>query len=281
MTALICLPTRYIAGRMMLVRGLVLGLTMVLVEPSANPLADLPDGLRIDFSAMIPLQLQTILDHSAQNPSQEAIGQLNQLHALLLGGGPVSASLEALLQELQAPVYHTYGMTESATHIALRRLNGRQKSAAFVPLPGVQLTVDERGCLNICSAVTNGQVLQTNDIVDLRPDGSFVWLGRWDNVINSGGVKVQVEKVERAVEQGNLGKRRFFVGALPDRRLGETVTLFIEGAALDDEQEQNLLAHLRTQLDKYELPRRIVYLPGFVETPTGKIDRRRTAEHYG
>jgi o-succinylbenzoate---CoA ligase len=284
--ALVCLPTRYIAGRMMLVRGFVLGLDMTVVEPASDPLAAVeptidplgtvaPDA-HFDFTALIPLQLQTLL---AGPPYYHAI--LNRMQAILIGGGPVSPALLAQLQAITAPIYHTYGMTETVSHIALRQLNGPQASPAFRPLLGVQIGVDERNCLNICADVTQNQVVQTNDLVDLRADGSFIWLGRWDNVINSGGVKVQVEKVEHALEQvlhaldpKALGKRRFFVGPLPDARLGETVTVVIEGTPLPAPQADAIRQHLGQMLDRYEIPRHFCYLPHLAETPTGKIDRK-------
>ncbi len=274
--ALICMPTRYIAGRMMLVRGFVLGLAMTVVEPGSDPLRGLLPEVHFDFTAVIPLQLQTLL---AGPPHYQAT--LNQMQAILIGGGPVSPALQEQLQIIRAPIYHTYGMTETITHIALRRLNGPQASAAFTPLAGVELGVDGRGCLNIRSEITQDQMVQTNDMVELRADKSFVWLGRWDNIINSGGVKVQVEKVENAVEQvlhaldaEQLGARRFFVGALPDDRLGETVTLVIEGTPLTQAQENAVRERLTTTLDKYEIPRRFYYLAQLAETPTRKIDRK-------
>ncbi len=238
-----------------------------------------PDA-HFDFTALIPLQLQTLL---AGPPHYHAI--LNRMQAILTGGGPVSPALLAQLQVIRAPIYHTYGMTETVSHIALRQLNGPQASAAFRPLLGVKLGIDERHCLNICADVTQEQVVQTNDLVDLRADHSFIWLGRWDNVINSGGVKVQVEKVENALAQvlhaldpKKLGERRFFVGPLPDARLGETVAVVLEGAPLPDAQEEAIRQRLVQMLDRYEMPRHFCYLPHFAETPTGKIDRKASLE---
>lgn len=274
-SALVCLPTAYIAGRMMLVRGFVLGLHMTVVEPSSNPLVDVPSDVHFDFTALVPLQLQTILEGA---PQQLAI--LQQMQAILIGGGPVSAALQQQLQRVQAPIYHTYGMTETVTHIALRRLNGPRAADAFTPLPGVELAQDARGCLTIRSAVTLGQTVVTNDRVTLRDDGTFVWLGRLDNVINTGGVKVQVEKVENALEQLLLGyeddalaRRRFFVAGLPDERLGQMVSVIMEGEALEAGVEEALKAALAARLERFAVPRRFCYVPQLSETPTGKIDR--------
>lgn len=278
MTALVCLPARYIAGKMMLARGLELGLHLIVVEPSSDPLADL-DDVPIDFAAFIPLQMQTLLTGPPDYRTR-----LDRMHAILIGGGPLSAALEAAIQETAAPVYHTYGMTETATHVALRRLNGPTRSERFIPLPGVECRVDERGCLAVRGPMSNDEWLQTNDLAQLFENGSFVWRGRWDNVINSGGVKVQVEEVEAELERllpGLLGEPcpRFFVAGQPDERLGQMVTLALEGPPLDRAMEERLLTDLRRELGPFNAPRRILTLTKFAETPTGKIDRRATIAH--
>ena len=164
MRALVCLPVRYIAGQMMLARGLVLGLAMTLVEPAGDPLAGLPADATFDFTAVVPLQLQTLL--AGPSGYRE---RLNQMRAILVGGAPVSAALEQQIQTLTAPVYHTYGMTETATHIALRPLNGPGASSWFHPLPGVAIDVDNRGCLRVKGPMTLSHLLQTNDLVELAP----------------------------------------------------------------------------------------------------------------
>jgi O-succinylbenzoic acid--CoA ligase len=299
MTALVCLPVRYIAGRMLLVRGFVLGLNLVIVEPASDPLADLPDDTAIDFASFVPLQMQTLLDRGLVADSDSYFPDdtvrafryrrcLDAMHAILVGGGPVSPAFAAQIRQLKAPVYHTYGMTETATHVALRRLNGGGASPAFVPLPGVETGVDGRGCLHLRGPMTAGATIQTNDLVELQPDGSFVWIGRWDNVINSGGVKVHVESVEAtiealAAEQPELGlaQRRFFVAGLPDARLGQTVALIVEGAALDEDRQMQLRWALSQALPHHHAPRQLIFTPRFAETPTGKIDRKETLKAAG
>jgi len=279
MSSLVCLPVRYIAGQMMLARGLELGLAMTLVEPASDPLATLPSHAHFDFTAVVPLQLQALLD----GPS-DYLKRLNGMRAILVGGAPVSAALEQRVKAITAPVYHTYGMTETATHVALRRLNGPDASPDFHPLPGVEIAVDERGCLRLKGLMTLDQWLQTNDLVELAPatcnlqPATFRWLGRVDNVINSGGVKVQVETVEAAVERAwlalGLAERRFFVTSVPDERLGEAVTLVIEGAPLAVETEEALLTDIGARLDRFQRPRCAQYRTQLAETATGKIDRR-------
>ncbi len=279
MRALVCLPVRYIAGQMMLARGLELGLPMTLVEPAGDPLAGLPADAPFDFTAVVPLQLQTLLDGPVS--FQDRLGRMQ---AILVGGAPVSVRLEQRIQAISAPVYHTYGMTETATHIALRRLNGPDASSWFHPLPGVEIDTDNRGCLRIKGPMTLDHWLQTNDLVELPPatcrlqPATFRWLGRWDNVINSGGVKVQVEAVEAAVERAwlalGLAERRFFVAGTPDERLGEAVTLVIEGEPLPASLHAVLAAVLAQALPAYEAPRHVRYISRMVETATGKVDRR-------
>jgi O-succinylbenzoic acid--CoA ligase len=274
--ALVCLGIDYIAGMMMLVRGLECGLHLTIVDPVSRPLAACSPSARFDFTAMVPLQLQETL-HGA--PHEFAI--LDAMQGVLIGGGPVSQSLEVQLQRVSAPLYHTYGMTETVSHIALRRLNGPERSDRFVPFDGVHLQLDARGCLAITSVLTRGEMLYTNDLVELYPDGTFVWLGRLDNVVNSGGVKVQIEKVETALEtcllhgcHGMYADRRFFVGALDDQRLGQAVVAVIEGEVWSPEIEAVIRGQLRPLLTRYEVPRHFFFVPQLIETRTGKIDRR-------
>ena len=292
--ALVALPAHYIAGRMMLVRGCALDLDMILVEPAGDPFASLVDGVSLDFAAFVPLQIQALLDVALIASSDSCFPEdtarafryrrlLDGMTAILVGGGPVGATLETQIAQLVAPVYHTYGMTETATHVALRRMNGPAATGRFEPLPGVAIGIDARGCLHVRGPMTGGDLVQTNDLVEIHPDGSFAWLGRWDNVINSGGVKVQVEQVEAAAtqvaaEQPELGlaRRRFFVAGLADERLGQEVVIVIEGPALDADQEMQLLWSLGQELPRYHAPRRLHYLPAFTETSTGKIDRNRS-----
>ncbi len=276
--SLACLPTRFIAGRMMLVRGLVLGLQSTLVAPAADPLADLPPHAAFDFTALVPLQLQTLLEGPP-----DRLARLNVARAILVGGAPVSAKLAQDLQAVGAPIYHTYGMTETATHVALRRLNGAQPEECFTLLPGVQARLDARGCLALRGPMIEDGWLQTNDLVELESDGRFRWLGRADLVVNTGGVKVAVEPLEEELAQllPELGGtwwmgRRSFVGGLPDARLGQLLVLVVEDEAVAEADAETLLAALRERLGPYRAPRRLLTAPHFALTPTGKLDRPAT-----
>jgi O-succinylbenzoic acid--CoA ligase len=202
------------------------------------------------------------------------------MKAILIGGAPVDDGLLRRIATLEAPVYHTYGMTETVSHIALRRLNGPQASDWFQPLDSVEISLGPQDCLVVKSVLTAGRPLLTNDRIELKSDGSFRWLGRLDNVINSGGFKVQAEKVEKALEQlfaqyPALAGRRCCVGPLPDPHWTQLVVAIIEGLPVDSIIEAELRDRLRQEwLHPYEVPRYFYYRPQLLETPTGKIDRR-------
>ena len=269
---LVCLNCEYIGGLMMLVRGLERNLHLTIVEPQANPFALVAPEAAFDFAAFVPLQLKAVL-------AAGLAPRLNGLKALLVGGAPADATLQQELQPLRVPVYLTYGMTETCSHVALRRLNGPEARATFRVFTGIAAGQDERGCLTLRGDVTNDQLIVTNDLVHLLDAHTFEWLGRADFVINSGGVKVPAEKVELVLDVAlaEIGEaRRCFVAGQPDERLGQAVTAFIEGPALAAEQEQRLQSLLAARLGRYEQPRQLRYVPAFRSTPTGKLDRPAT-----
>jgi O-succinylbenzoic acid--CoA ligase len=273
--ALVCLSTDYIAGIMMLVRGMELGLSLTVVKPSRNPLVGFPDETAFDFAAFVPLQLQEIL---TTTPAERKI--LNRMRVILIGGAPLNEGLLQSLRTLDAAVYHTYGMTETVSHIALRRLNGPQASEYFKPLDGVNIGLSPEGCLVVQSVLTRHRRLTTHDRIELKPDGSFRWLERIDNVINTGGFKVQAEKVESALETlfqdyPLLAKRRFFVGPLADPQFGQIVVAVLEGPPVAMAIQAEIRIKLREgMLHHHEIPRYFYFQPHLLETPTGKIDRQ-------
>ncbi|MEZ0607318.1 AMP-binding protein [Fibrella sp. WM1] len=288
--ALVCLNTDYIAGVMMLVRGEVLGFDLTLVAPSANPLGTFdPATTHFDFAAFVPLQLQTMLADVGTSGQPKVLPILNGMKAILVGGAATSPALEQALQVIDAPVYSTYGMTETVSHIAIRRLNGPDRSELFTVLPGVLVGTDERGCLHITAAATNHERIQTNDVVELLPADShsqanprgvrFRLLGRADSIINTGGVKVQPEAVEaiisRQLADWHLAPR-LFVAGLPDERLGQRVVVFSEGVSLTDDQWQAVQQAIRQGIGPYAVPKAWQVVGTFAETATGKIDRKAT-----
>ncbi|HEX8329695.1 MAG TPA: AMP-binding protein [Hymenobacter sp.] len=270
--ALVCLNCEYIGGMMMLVRGLERNMHLTVVEPQGNPLDLVPADAEFDFAAFVPLQLRALL-------AAGQVPRLNAMKAILVGGATVDATLGTAIQGLRAPVYHTYGMTETCSHVALRRLNGPQTNTAYRVLSGIAAGQDERGCLTLRGDVTDDQLIITNDQVNLLDAHTFEWLGRADFVINSGGVKVPAEKVELVLDVAlaEIGEsRRCFVAGQPNERLGQAVTAFIEGSPLSEEVEKQLQALLAERLSRYEQPKQLVYVPEFAATANGKLDRATT-----
>jgi O-succinylbenzoic acid--CoA ligase len=272
MTALLCLDPTFIAGKMMVVRCMVIGMQLITVKPVANPLDHITDtDTKIDFAAMVPLQVHTILDsHRAED--------LNKIGTIIIGGGQVDDPLRARLSAFHTRFFSTFGMTETISHVALQKLNGADASQYMRALPGVRLSTDERGCLIIKAPFISKSPLVTNDVVELIDQERFRWLGRWDNVINSGGVKVMPEAVEPVIEQLLAGMgihQRFFVYGRQHPSLGSEVVLVMEGV-LEDDIEESILAAMKNQLPKHSAPRRIAYAENFLFTSTGKIRRKES-----
>jgi o-succinylbenzoate---CoA ligase len=271
-TSLICLDTRYVAGIMMIVRSLEAGMNMVLIEPVANPLERLNENTLIDFVALVPLQMETIL-HSNQKE------KLNKIKSILIGGAHINSSIISELQTLNCNCYGTYGMTETLSHVALRKLNGVDKQEFFTALPGILMETDDRGCLVIHARHLQEEPFYTNDMVELISPYQFNWIGRADTIINSGGVKVIPEKVETEIQKyfdNHKIFNRFFVFGFPDSLLGNSVNLIIEGSKFNEKTEDQLVTFLKHTLTRFELPRAIRYVDKFVHTATNKINKIET-----
>lgn len=270
--ALICLDTHYIAGIMMLVRSLESGMNMHVSQPSANPFEKISSTIKIDFAALVPYQVQAILKSDKRDRFNEGV--------FLIGGAPLSKKIIDELQSCSGKFYATYGMTETLSHIALQRLNGENPEKYFQALPGITLQIDERGCLVVLAPHINSTAIITNDLVKLIDHNKFIWLGRADNIINSGGIKIIPEKIEVVVESifDELKlEHRFFIAGLPHSELGQSVSLIIEGK-LSELLEQSILELMKKKLSRYEVPKSIQYSPAFVQTETGKINKAKTLE---
>lgn len=262
-TALLCMSTDFIAGKMMLVRALVLGWELDVVLPVSNPLACL--NKTFDFSAMVPMQLQNSLT------------EIYKVKKLIVGGGVVSKELEKQMQLIPTEVFATFGMTETITHIALKRLNhfgdknlSEVDNSYYKCLPNVSIKQDNRSCLVIKAFKVSDDEIITNDVVKIISDNEFKWLGRIDNVINSGGIKLHPELIEKKLSQ--LISQRFFITGVPDKVLGEKLILIIEGI------KSELNFKKLVGLSKYEIPKEIYYVNRFIETRSGKIQRDKTLD---
>ncbi|CAN5297086.1 AMP-binding protein [soil metagenome] len=263
-TALMCLPANFIAGKMMFIRAIVLGWELDLVQPSSNPLDRVYKTY--DFCAMTPFQLDN------------SLGRLHLIKKLIVGGGAVSSQLQKMVQGLNTRVYETFGMTETVSHIAAKRLNPEKPRAKPIPfkvLPDVAISKDERGCLIVKAPHLTEGTIVSNDMVDIITYKKFHWKGRYDNVVNSGGIKLFPEEIEWKLNK--IIDRRFFVTGLPDESLGEKLVLFVEADFSEDllkELEEDI-SQLNS-LDKYEIPKKIYLVQKFEETPNGKIHRVNT-----
>lgn len=257
-SALLCLPANYIAGKMMLVRAMIMGWNLHVVAPEKDALTQYDNDY--DFVAMVPYQVHYSLK------------DLNKVKKLIIGGGPVSNELEEKLQAVSTEAFATYGMTETITHIAVRRINGPARSEQFSALPNVKFSQDERDCLVISAPDISEEKVVTNDVVTLQSPTSFVWLGRYDNVINSGGVKIFPEKVEEKLTEKI--KEPFIIASEKNSELGERVILVVETKSETISDYSKAFENL----SKYERPKKVVSLSKFPYTETGKIKRAALLE---
>ena len=261
-TALLCMPLDYIAAKMMVVRALVGGLRLLAVEPSGHPLAHpLVAGEHIDFAAMVPLQVYNTMGVPAERERLAGVGQL------IIGGGAVSGPLADAVATLPHPVWSTYGMTETLSHIAMRRLNGGEASPWYELLPGVTVAQTGDGCLTIDAPAVCPQILHTHDVVRMHDDGRrFMVVGRKDNVVCSGGVKIQAEEVEKCLQP--YIRQPFFIGKEKDEKFGEILVLVVENG--DKKLLEDIIGNV---LPQYWKPRKIRLVTHLPLTETGKPRR--------
>ncbi|PWH82477.1 O-succinylbenzoic acid--CoA ligase [Algibacter marinivivus] len=253
-----CLPANFIAGKMMIVRAIVLGLELDMVEPAALPLIDYEKDYV--FSAFTPMQLKNFAKY------------LKKIKTVIVGGGRVSKAIIELIKDKKPNIYETYGMTETVSHIAVKKLNNFSGDADhfFTTLPEIKVSQDDRGCLVIDAPNLSDKKIVTNDIVNIISDSSFEWLGRFDNVVNSGGIKLFPEQIESKLQDKIAGE--FFIASEEDDALGEKLILVLEG------EEKNIDEAIFECLNKYEKPKAVYAISKFKETSSGKIHRKNTLD---
>ena len=267
-TALLCMSLDYIAGKMMVVRSKERGLKLTTVEPSGHPLSNNYQlsivNYQLSFAAMVPMQVY----NSLQVPEEKE--RLMQIRHLIIGGGAIDDALAAALRTFPNHVWSTYGMTETLSHIALRRLNGPEASEWYTPFPSVKVSLNEDSCLVIDAPLVCPSRLVTNDIAELSsgtvPNMKFRILGRKDNVVCSGGIKIQIETVERQLRP-HL-QPPFLITKRPDAKFGEVVVLLTEGTVPEAKE-----VCLRI-LPKYHQPRVYLHVDQIPLTATGKPARK-------
>ena len=264
-SALLCMPLPYIAGKMVVVRALITGLNLQLVTPCGHPLQAV-DSVP-NFAAMTPMQVFNTLEVPAEHE------RLKQVKHLIIGGGAVNAEMAEVLKEFPHAVWSTYGMTETLSHIALRRISGDNASEWYTPFKGVDVSLSAENTLTIYAPKVCSEVLHTNDIVTFNKQGQFRILGRKDNTINTGGIKVQIEEVETALHKEL--SLPFMITSAPDPKFGEHIVLLTErdmgnSSVLPNEEE--IQAAIQ-KLPVYWRPKSIVFVEHLPLTGTGKPDR--------
>lgn len=259
-TALCCLPIDFIAGKMMVVRALTHGWYLDIITPNSFPLKNVCRSY--DFAAMIPLQVSNSLD------------KIHLIQKLIVGGGVISCQLEKSIKKLKSQVFATYGMTETISHIAIKILNGPNQTSSYQVLSNIEIGIDHRNCLIIKAPGISSDIIVTNDIIELISETKFIWKGRFDNIINSGGVKLHPEVLEKKIS--SKINRRFFVAGIPDNKLGEKLILIIEGHQYPVEYNE-----IFAGLSKFEIPKQIFFIERFIETKTKKIQRLKTLNLLG
>ena len=254
-TALLCMSLDYIAGKMMVVRALERDLQLMVVEPSGHPMITRSEECVIDFAAMVPMQVY----NSLQVPEERE--RLKLIKHLIIGGGAIDEAMAEELKSFPNHVWSTYGMTETLSHIALRRLSGPEASEWYTPFPSVSVSLNEEGCLVIDASEVCGERLVTNDIAELAMY-AFRILGRKDNVICSGGIKIQAEEVERLLRP-HLHVP-YLISKRPDEKFGEMVVLLTEG---DVETAKTVCEAV---LPKYQRPKVYIHVSEIPLTETKK-----------
>jgi o-succinylbenzoate---CoA ligase len=265
-----CLNLNYIAGAMMAFRAIHLKTDLIVVEPSSNPFKEIKkqayllENKRI-FFAFVPLQIEQIIS------DPESIALLKRAKAILIGGAAINNKIEDFCVSSPLPFYTTYGMTETLSHVAIRKLNA--KSPYFEALNGVEIAINQENCLKIKAEVTLQNWIQTNDVVEIIDTNKFVLKGRKDLVINSGGVKIHPEIIEKKISNALNLSQRFFCSGLPDDKLGQKLILVIENDSniLKKEDFEGILGN-------FEIPKEIFHLPKFYETGSGKIDKLKIVD---
>ena len=271
---LLCLSVRHIAGIMQVVRALSYGHSLHVLQVKRRALQGLQAGRRYGLVSVVPLQL-----HEASKNGY--LSRLEQCHTVLVGGAPLFPSTEKELASLQTYIYHSYGMSETAAHVALRRLHTPTRPY-FEAMSGVHLSRSEAGCLEIKSPTTQYRSIHTRDLVEMQGRGRFIWLGRADTVINSGGIKLHLDELDRQIcdlwlqAHGTAEASSCFAFGVPDEALGERLVWFVEQAP-SQEVQTRFVSSLQT-LPSHHAPKSLHIVSPFVLTASGKIDKRATAQ---
>ncbi len=265
--ALLCLSCEHIAGKMMVVRAFVSGMNLIVAEPSSVPLENLLYE-KINFAAFVPMQVFMMLQQ------EKFIPALQKINHIIIGGSDISYHIKQQLKDFSCNIYETFGMTETLSHIALKLLSKNAEEEYFTTLNGISVSKNTHECLVIHAPQLSSMPIETNDIVELKDEQHFKWLGRLDNVVNSGGIKFYPESIEQKIKP--IIKEPFFIAGIPDEKLGSRLILLLESKENIDLKMLN--DKLKSVLTAYEKPKEIFRLIAFVYTANGKINRKATLE---
>lgn len=268
-SGLLCLPADKIGGFMMIARAAVAGMKLHCVKPSLLPLSEVARNTEISFAAFTPLQFWEQLQNSQTEPF------LHDIKTIILGGAEIGKDLRVRIKKFKNAVYQTFGMTETISHIALRKLSGNSENEYYQTLPGITISSNEENRLVIDAPLLGISNMITNDIVKIHSPTSFEWLGRADNVINTGGVKVMPEVCEDLLS--NDMALPFFIVGLKDEQWGEKVVIAIEKENLTDKELDSLKEAFQI-LERHHRPKALLLFSQFDYTSTGKIQRRNTLQ---
>jgi len=263
---LMCLSPNFVGGAMMIARALVLNCSCTLIPPSSDILDQLNAHHPYSFASFVPLQLQTLQLHSEK---------YSLIRNVLVGGASIPKPIERQLSTFTNRTYHTYAMTETLSHVALRQMGKEQGYRAILPY---RISLNEHSCLRISGGFL-AEPIQTNDLGKWIDNQRFFIVGRTDFVINSGGIKIQPEALEEVLlEWEELGQTEIAIGKLPHPILGEECVLFVSGD-FDENRMNNLNEFLKGKGYHYEIPKRYFILNGFPRNENGKLDRNKLNEY--
>lgn len=255
-TIMLPLSPDYIAGKMQIVRAIEAGCKLITEHPSSHPFQSLEID-NCDLIPIVPSQIEGLLKSPIANKTRN----------IIIGGAPLSPLQEHTMSRSGIRAFATYGMTETCSHVALRLIGDN----TYRSLPGFTFSIDSRGCLVIDSSTLSCGRLTTNDMVKLISTGEFEWLGRYDNVINSGGIKIHPEKIERILQSILPAGVTAYVTSRKSQQWGEEAVIVTDNCSLTRE----LLQQLRQLLPQHHTPHDIIHVSKIQHTTSGKIIRQR------
>jgi O-succinylbenzoic acid--CoA ligase len=264
---MLCLSCEHIAGKMMVVRAFVSGFNLIITEPTSIPLSNYLHT-PIDFIAIVPTQLFMLLD------DEKTKNKLQQIKNVIIGGAEIPFSLKQKIKPFANNIYETFGMTETVSHIAMKLFSKNNEEDFFRTIGSVTVSTNENNCLLIYAPHLQEEIIVTNDVVEIIDSKTFKWLGRLDNVINSGGIKLYAETIEQKIKK--VLPQKFFIAGVADEKFGNRVIIVFE--TKEKINEEALFKLIAPVLEKYELPKQVFTMPQFIETLNGKLNRKATLQ---